>query len=84
MGVCCVATFCVVVRVFVRARAGLTAVSPLMLCDGFLVSVTWTEPRMRLKLADVLHSTVTEKEASPADRLFSGFSQRPHWGEPRI
>lgn len=42
---------------------GLTAVSPLMLCDGFLVSVTWTEPRMRLKLADVLHSTVTEKRS---------------------
>lgn len=29
-----------------------------MLYDGFLVSVTWTEPRMRLKLSEVLHSTV--------------------------
>lgn len=27
--------------------------------EGFLVSVTWIEPRMRLKLSDVLHSTAS-------------------------
>lgn len=38
-----------------------------MLCDGFLVSVTWTEPRTRLKPAEVLHSTAnthTHKQQS--------------------
>lgn len=33
-----------------------------MLCEGLLVSETCAEPRMRLKLADVLHSTATKKE----------------------
>lgn len=48
--------------------------SPLMLCEGFLVSETCAEPRMRLKLADVLHSTATQKKKRErrglTDRLF--------------
>lgn len=41
----------------------LTAVSPLILKVGFLVSVTCVEPRMRLKLTAELHSTVNTKQS---------------------
>jgi hypothetical protein len=39
-------------------RVCLTAVSPVMLWMGVLVSITWAEPSILLKLAEVLHSTV--------------------------
>lgn len=39
-----------------------------MLCDGLLVSETCAEPRMRLKLADVLHSTATPPKKRKAEK----------------
>lgn len=41
-----------------RGRVCLTVVSPVILWTGVLVSITWAEPSMLLKLAEVLHSTV--------------------------
>lgn len=57
-----------------KGLAWLTVVSPLMVYEGFLVSVTWTEQRMRLKLSEVLHSTAS----NVTDRFFSGSTQSPH------
>lgn len=54
-----------------------------MLCEGFLVSETCAEPRMRLKLADVLHSTATpkkknrERDAVSLTGYFSGSFSAP-------
>ena len=45
-----------------------------MVYEGFLVSVTWTEPRLGLKLSDALHSTAS----NASDRLFSGSDQSTH------
>lgn len=59
--------------VYNNSLAWLTVVRPLIVYEGFLVSVTWIKPRMRLKLSDVLHSTASNF----TDRLFSGSTQSP-------